>query len=135
VVALLAAVGLGATTSSPSARAANSPYVVVRADTGGSAARLVRLSASESATVVVKQKNKSFEPATVEIHAGESVELINEDATVHNAFCSAGDFKYNSGPQQPGSHATITFTAAGSYQVRCAIHPKMVLIVQVLDRG
>jgi plastocyanin len=80
---------------------------------------------------VVTQKEKTFLPATIEIRVGQALEIVNEDTTLHNAYCSAGDFKYNSGPQQPGSKSTLTFTAPGAYEVRCAIHPKMRLAVTV----
>lgn len=108
------------------------PFRVTQTDTQELASRgVARLAAGAVATVKVSQKEKSFLPATVEIHVGQSIEIINDDNTVHNAYCSAGDFKYNSGPQQPGSASSLVFTAPGSYDVRCAIHPKMRLAVVV----
>lgn len=113
--------------------AATSPYFITHASTGDSAARLVRLTDATAASVQVSQKNKTFEPAALDIRVGQTVAILNDDSTVHNAFCSAGDFKYNSGPQKPGSQSTLSFTAPGTYLVRCAIHPKMLLTVKVSE--
>lgn len=132
---LLAAAGLFAvltlSASSP-APAASSLYSVVRTDTQESVTgTLARVDNSAPAALVVSQKEKSFLPAAAELRAGQAVEIVNDDATVHNVFCASGDFKYNSGPQQPGTKSRITFTAPGTYEVRCAIHPKMRLTVTV----
>jgi len=115
------------------ARGSSSPYRVVHSDTQEivSSQIVARDTSSESAAVVVTQKEKTFLPATVELHVGQTLEIVNDDTTLHNAYCSAGEFKYNSGPQQPGSKSKLTFAAAGSYEVRCAIHPKMRLAVTV----
>jgi len=120
-------------TAPRTANGSASPYVVVRTDTQESVTRQVtRLNTGESATVVVTQKEKAFLPTVIEIRVGQAVEILNEDNTLHNAYCVSGDFKYNSGPQQPGTKSSLTFTTAGSYEVRCAIHPKMRLAVTVI---
>jgi plastocyanin len=43
------------------------------------------------------------------------------------------NFNYDSYEQSPGETAVVTFTTAGSFEVRCHIHPKMHLHVDVLD--
>ncbi len=130
VVATLAA--LAFLVAPPPVRGSSSLYSVVRADTQESVtAQLVRVNSGGAAVISVAQKEKIFLPAAVEIRVGQSIEIVNDDNTVHNAYCSAGEFKYNSGPQQPGSKSSLTFTAAGTYEVRCAIHPKMRLSVTV----
>ena len=113
-------------------RGSSLPLRVVNSETGElPASGVVRLGTGESPTVTVSQKEKSFVPATLEIHVGQTIAIVNDDTTVHNAYCSAGEFKYNSGPQQPCSTSSLVFTAPGSYDVRCAIHPKMRLTVVV----
>ena len=111
------------------------PYQVSHAGTGEIVpARLVRLAAGDTpAAVTVSQKEKTFAPAEASVRVGQTVEIVNDDTTVHNAYCQSGDFKFNSGPQQPGSRAKLVFTAPGAYEVRCAIHPKMKLTVKVAE--
>lgn len=114
---------------------ANSSLLVVRADTQQSITReAVALAAGEGADgVVVSQKDKIFAPGSIEVRVGQPIEIHNDDATVHNAYCQSGDFKYNSGPQQPGARSRFAFVKPGVYEVRCAIHPKMKLSVTVLE--
>ena len=111
-------------------------FVVQYAGSGnisvGDAFRLVA-EEEEEPKHVVSQKEKVFTPAKVEIKLGETVTILNDDEVIHNAYCRAKDFKYNSGPQKPGSKSVVEFTKAGKYQIRCAIHPKMLLEVTVTE--
>ena len=135
IIALAAALVIAAGYFS-SAKAAIAPrYQIVNAATGRTVERSIATISLESlpAAVVVSQKSKTFSPATVEIHVGQTLEITNDDQTVHNAYCQAPDFKYNAGAQAPGSTSKVTFTAPGAYEVRCAIHPKMVLHVKVIE--
>lgn len=107
---------------------------VVRADTQAPVSREFQaLQAGGESGIVISQKDKTFAPGAVEVKVGQPIEIQNDDATIHNAYCHSGDFKYNSGPQQPGTRARFTFTKPGFYEVRCAIHPKMKLAVTVLE--
>ncbi|HYC71569.1 MAG TPA: cupredoxin domain-containing protein [Opitutaceae bacterium] len=108
--------------------------VVVRADTQESVTRAVIARSSGGAgDIVISQKDKAFAPGSVEVKVGQTIEIHNDDATVHNAYCQTGEFKYNSGPQQPGTRSRLTFATPGVYEVRCAIHPKMKLAVTVTE--
>lgn len=94
----------------------------------------VALAAGEGGDgIVVSQKDKIFAPGSIEVRVNQPIDIHNDDATVHNAYCQSGDFKYNSGPQQPGARSRLAFVKAGVYEVRCAIHPKMKLSVTVVD--
>jgi plastocyanin len=114
---------------------ANPDLLVVRADTRQPITNeAVALAAGEGPEgIVVSQKDKTFAPGSIEVRVGQPIDIHNDDAAVHNAYCSSGDFKYNSGPQQPGTRSRLAFTKAGTYEVRCAIHPKMKLAVTVLE--
>ena len=68
---------------------------------------------------------------TVKVH--HKITIVNDDDTVHHAYCSTGSFKYNSGPQAIGSESNIVLPAPGIYEVRCAIHPQMLLVVTVTE--
>lgn len=118
---------------SPEAEAAM-PYTVVYAQTQQPVGSdIVRLSNASDTAATISQKAKSFAPHAVEIRVGQTVEILNDDDTVHNAYCAAPGFKYNAGPQQPGSSSKVVFTSAGTFQLRCAIHPKMLLTVKVSE--
>ena len=63
---------------------------------------------------------------------GEMITIVNDDADLrHHAYIDSDNFKFDSGDQEPGSRTTITFSVAGTFDVLCAIHPKMKLIVHV----
>ncbi len=133
---VVTALGLGLGYFS-SAKAAMSPrYQIINAGTGNTVDRhmaTIALDTTQTPAVTVSQKGKLFSPDSVELHVGQTLEITNDDQTIHNAYCQSGDFKYNAGAQSPGSTSKVTFTAAGTYDVRCAIHPKMILHVKVLE--
>ena len=134
LLAVATACGLGFLILPSDAQA--SPYVVTQVDIAKPAD--VQLDLRQNApvgTVVVNQKNKTFDPASVTIRAHHFITIKNDDDTVHHAYCSTADFKYNSGPQQVGTSVNIMFPKPGTYEVRCAIHPQMVLVVNVTGAG
>jgi len=131
---ICAATGLAAfLTTSTRVEAATMPYQVFVAGSSQPASGAFRTASDAAPKVVVFQKDKTFHPASIVLEVGDTVEIANDDSTVHNAYCQSGEFRYNSGPQQPGSASRVTFTAAGTYEVRCAIHPKMKLTVNVAE--
>ena len=82
--------------------------------------------------VVVSQKNRMFQPVALSLDRGDSIEIVNDDAPLlHHAYVDTPAFSFDSGEQQPGSHTMVRFTVAGTFPVRCAIHPKMHLVVTV----
>jgi plastocyanin len=133
VIVILAAIGAGYYTSAEAAIAPR--YQILNSANGRQVDRYIAVVAEANATPasVVSQKNKTFTPAAVELRVGQTLEIVNDDQSTHNAFCQSGDFKYNAGTQAPGSTSQVTFTKAGTYDVRCAIHPKMLLHVTVTE--
>jgi plastocyanin len=80
----------------------------------------------------VSQKGREFTPGQITIKRGETIQIVNDDGDLlHHAYIDAKDFSFDSGDQQPGSRTDITFPVAGTFDVLCAIHPKMKLEVQV----
>jgi len=80
----------------------------------------------------VSQKGRLFHPDSLTIQRGESIVIVNDDGDLrHHAYIDSPTFSFDSGDQEPGSKATITFTVAGDFDVLCAIHPKMKLAVHV----
>lgn len=80
---------------------------------------------------VISQKGKIFAPGDVTISAGTTVKIANDDRVIHHAYVESKDFNFDSGEQPPGRTLDIKFTEAGTFEVLCAIHPKMKLIVKV----
>jgi plastocyanin len=72
---------------------------------------------------VVHMADFKFNPQTVTIQAGQSVEWINDDAVFHSA--TASDASWNSGELDQGRTWTHTFAAAGTYTYYCDDHTFM----------
>ena len=80
----------------------------------------------------ISQKGREFHPGDVTIKRGESIEIVNDDADLlHHAYVDSEKFSFDSGDQKPGSVTPIMFPVAGDFDVLCAIHPKMRLVVHV----
>lgn len=81
---------------------------------------------------IVSQKGRQFHPNELTIKRGQSIEIINDDGDLrHHAYIKSDTFNFDSGDQEPGSKTDITFSVAGDFNVLCAIHPKMKLVVHV----
>jgi plastocyanin len=81
---------------------------------------------------VISQKGREFRPGVITVSRGESIDIVNDDLDLrHHAYVDSDTFKYDSGDQEPGSKTKIAFPVAGDFDVLCAIHPKMKLVVHV----
>jgi plastocyanin len=85
-----------------------------------------------AAEIAVSQKDKAFAPGTVDAKVGDSVVFHNDDTVAHNVMSTGAD-KFNLGSIKPGASAQATLGAAGDVEVRCAIHPKMKLVIKVTE--
>jgi plastocyanin len=72
----------------------------------------------------------SFAPATITVHAGDTVTWVNDGPSAHTA--TAGNGSFNTGVLKKGQSASHTFTQSGTYAYICAIHPFMHGTVVVL---
>ena len=80
----------------------------------------------------VSQKGREFHPSELTIHPGESILIVNDDGDLrHHAYVDSDKFSFDSGDQEPGSKTLLTIPIAGDFNVLCAIHPKMKLLVHV----
>jgi plastocyanin len=80
----------------------------------------------------ISQKGREFHPGEIAVKRGDTVQIVNDDADLlHHAYVDAPKFSFDSGDQAPGSKTNITFSVAGDFDVLCAIHPKMRLVVHV----
>lgn len=92
-------------------------------------APLPAFAADEAHTVV--QKGRAFHPAEVTINRGESLTFTNDDEFIHQIYSKSDSFNFDSEERNPGENITETFTASGTFEVHCHIHPKMKLVVHV----
>jgi len=79
----------------------------------------------------IGQKDKTFSVSTITLNQGDSIVFANDDQITHNVYSTAKGSEFNLRAQAPGDKASVTFTAAGVVEVRCAFHPKMKLVVTV----
>lgn len=79
----------------------------------------------------VTQKDRTFSNTEITIKPGEKVVFQNDDEVTHNVFSTSKVNPFTIKVQKPGESSTVDFTEEGVTEVRCAIHPKMKLIVTV----
>ncbi len=81
---------------------------------------------------VISQKGREFRPKTVTVNRGDQIEIVNDDGDLrHHAYIDSDTMTFDSGDQEPGTRTAITFKMPGEFEVLCAIHPKMRLVVTV----
>jgi plastocyanin len=79
----------------------------------------------------VNQKDKEFSVTEITIKPGEQVLFKNDDSVTHNVFSNSKANAFTIKIQKPGETSTVEFKDEGVTEVRCAIHPKMKLVVTV----
>jgi plastocyanin len=95
-------------------------------------AGLVAGSAMGAAPFVISQKGRAFAPGEIAIKRGDTIRFVNDDGDLlHHAYLQSDSFSFDSGDQDPGSTFEVKFPVTGQFTVRCAIHPKMRLVVVV----
>lgn len=80
---------------------------------------------------VIDQKDKLFSQEEIVIKPGDALVFSNSDSVTHNVFSNSKVNAFKIQIQKPGEKSTVVFTNAGVTEVRCAIHPKMKLLVKV----
>jgi len=86
--------------------------------------------AAAAAANQVVIENFSFAPATLTVKAGTKVTWINRDDVPHTV--NENDKRFKSGPMDTDDQFSYTFSAPGTFNYFCALHPKMTgqIIVQ-----
>lgn len=80
--------------------------------------------------VPVGQAGKVFNPDNLQLKVGDSVKFNNDDKVTH-AVLIKGPAESNLGQISPGEAKSASFDAPGTYDVKCAIHPKMKMTITV----
>jgi len=85
--------------------------------------------AAVGASQSVDIRDMRFDPGTVTIHVGDTVEWKNTDDRDHTITASDGSF--DSGNLSSGASFRHTFKSAGKYSYKCSYHPRMKGVVVV----
>lgn len=92
---------------------------------------VVSLAAHAEDPYTIIQTGRAFHPGDIAIARGTTLNFSNQDEFIHQIYVDAEGFGYDSEEQSPGQVFHIAFPKAGTFPVRCHIHPKMLLMVQV----
>jgi plastocyanin len=80
---------------------------------------------------VVSQKGKEFSKTELTVKVGDTVVFTNDDDTSHNVFSKSDCCKFNLKIQSVGEKTSVKFEQEGIVEVRCALHPKMKIVITV----
>jgi plastocyanin len=69
--------------------------------------------------------NFTFDPPTLTVSVGTRVSWVNRDDVPHTATSTAKPKLFDSGALDSEGQFTHVFTAPGTYEYFCAVHPKM----------
>jgi plastocyanin len=96
------------------------------------AAVALAASTAFAATIhTVSQKGRNFALREIVIPLGNSIRFTNEDEFLHQIYVDSKEMTFDSAEQRPGQAIDVNFPKAGTFPVRCHIHPKMLLSVRV----
>ncbi len=79
----------------------------------------------------VSQKGRDFALREITVARGDRIRFTNEDEFLHQIYVDSKDLTFDSAEQRPGQAIDVNFPQAGTFAVRCHIHPKMLLSVRV----
>ncbi len=79
----------------------------------------------------VAQKDKAFGAKTLSIKAGDKVNFRNDDSFSHNIFSLADDMPFDLGTYGQGQTKAVQFAKPGKFEIECAIHPEMRMVITV----
>ena len=86
-----------------------------------------------AANEVIHQQGRVFSAETVTVKKGEALTFLNDDTVPHNIISISRGNEFNLGSQAPGTSTDVTFKEVGDVLVICAIHPRMKMMVKVVD--
>lgn len=97
------------------------------------AAALLSLSATvaNATNHMVEQKGGAFAPGTLSVKLNDTVVFVNNDKVTHNVYSRSAGNEFRVSAQKPGEKTAIKFDSKGEIDVRCAMHPKMRLTINV----
>jgi plastocyanin len=99
------------------------------ATTGGATGGSTSGGTAGGTTIV--EKDFQFNPSSLTVKVGDKVTFDNQDSAAHHVVVGTTDL----GDQQPGSSVTWTADKAGTFPVKCTIHPSMTGQINVSASG
>ena len=88
---------------------------------------------SQTAKVVLDQRNLSFTPHVLVVRVGTTVDFPNNDRVFHNVFSFRDGKKFDLGMYPIGTSKRIVFDKPGLARLFCNIHPNMGAYVMAVD--
>ncbi len=86
---------------------------------------------AQSGETIVAQREITFVPERIDVKVGSTVVFVNDDRCGHNVYSETPGADFDIGRQPAGQRTPVVFRRAGTFEVRCRIHPKMRLEVAV----
>ena len=74
---------------------------------------------------------RRYEIDVVRPEDGAYLLFTNDDEFLHQIYVDSSLMNFDSDEQPPGQTISVRFPVRGTFPVRCHIHPKMLLTVQV----
>ncbi|CAA9237682.1 MAG: Copper binding protein, plastocyanin/azurin family [uncultured Acetobacteraceae bacterium] len=95
-------------------------------------AALCALGSTAQQVATVSQKSRVFAPRAVTVAQGDTVVFVNDDGELlHHVYSDDPRFAFDIGEQPAGVQRPVRFTTRGVFDVRCGIHPRMLVQVTV----
>jgi plastocyanin len=90
-------------------------------------------SVQAASSISVDQRGLVFSQRTAILAPGDRLVFTNSDDVIHNIhiMTQSDEVERNLGLQKPGAALFYVFASAGTYLVRCNIHPGMKIQVTV----
>lgn len=79
---------------------------------------------------VVPQKDKAFTTKSLAVKVGDKVSFRNDDSFSHNIFSLTDAMPFDLGTYGQGQTRSVVFAKPGAFEIECAIHPDMRMVVQ-----
>jgi plastocyanin len=92
---------------------------------------LVAAPANAQTSQTIVQMGRAFHPGETSIVQGDTLTFRNRDDFIHQIYVKSDAMTFDSNEQPPGQDVLVLFPAAGTFEVRCHIHPRMRLTVHV----
>ncbi len=84
-----------------------------------------------AAELTVSQKKRSFNPKLLAAKLGDTVLFLNDDRYAHNLYSETPGLEFNIRKQMPGEKHSMKLDKRGKFEIRCIIHPRMMVTINV----